>query len=75
MREGIKKIKQEIIPLFVIGMGGQSVVYLSYDLQKNKLLALKIAKSQSQTAILERETEILSMFKHKNIIRANTPIM
>jgi serine/threonine protein kinase len=68
MKDGVLKLRSSITPVCVIGVGGQSTVYLAFNSDTNQLMALKIAKTISQASVIEKESDIISMFKHGNII-------
>lgn len=58
----------------VIGVGGMAVVYKAYDVQENKIVAVKILKEEfgSNSEFLRRfqnESKVISVLSHPNIVK------
>ena len=58
----------------IIGVGGMAVVYKAYDVQENKIVAVKILKEEfgSNSEFLRRfqnESKVISVLSHPNIVK------
>ena len=58
----------------IIGVGGMAVVYKAYDIQENKIVAVKILKEEfgSNSEFLRRfqnESKVISVLSHPNIVK------
>ena len=58
----------------IIGIGGMAVVYKAFDIQENKIVAVKILKDEfgSNVEFLRRfqnESKVIAVLSHPNIVK------
>src|SRR5262245_34824569 len=59
------------VVLSTLGAGGMGVVFVAYDPELDRKIALKLLKSQSQSSTrtrLQREAQALAKLDHRNVV-------
>ena len=58
----------------IIGIGGMAVVYKAFDIQENKIVAIKILKDEFGTNVeflrrFQNESKVIAVLSHPNIVK------